>query len=109
MEHSKATFKNRFGITLVGDVYKPKGATGPFAAVALSGPSGAVKEQSSGLYAQSLAETFEIVLQKVGLSKKNWGTSLSNDMHCPVCTGMLPLRPASAVVASEPGKQNTVR
>ena len=56
VEHSKATFRNRFGITLVGDVYKPKGATGPFAAVAVSGPFGAVKEQSSGLYAQHLAE-----------------------------------------------------
>ena len=56
VEQSKATFKNRFGITLVGDVYKPKGATGPFAAVALSGPFGAVKEQVSGRYAQALAE-----------------------------------------------------
>ncbi|MBQ3811931.1 MAG: alpha/beta hydrolase, partial [Kiritimatiellae bacterium] len=56
VEHSKATFRNRYGIELVGDVYKPKEATGPFAAVALSGPFGAVKEQTSGLYAQHLAE-----------------------------------------------------
>ena len=56
VEHAKATFKNRFGITLAADVYKPKGATGRLAAIAVSGPFGAVKEQSSGLYAQTLAE-----------------------------------------------------
>ncbi len=56
VEHSKVTFKNRFGITLAADVYKPKGATGRLAAIAVSGPFGAVKEQSSGLYAQTLAE-----------------------------------------------------
>ena len=56
VEHSKATFRNRYGIELVGDVYKPKGAEGRLAAVAVSGPFGAVKEQTSGLYAQHLAE-----------------------------------------------------
>jgi hypothetical protein len=56
VEHAKITFKNRFGIELAADLYKPKGAEGPFAGVAVSGPFGAVKEQSSGLYAQSLAE-----------------------------------------------------
>ena len=59
VEHSKVIFKNRFGITLVGDVYKPKGgAPGGRAlpAVAVSGPFGAVKEQVSGRYAQALAE-----------------------------------------------------
>ncbi len=56
VEHAKASFKNRFGITLVADVYKPKGAEGRLAAIAVSGPFGAVKEQSSGLYAQTLAE-----------------------------------------------------
>ena len=56
VEHAKAAFKNRFGITLTADVYKPKGATGRLAAIAVSGPFGAVKEQSSGLYAQTLAE-----------------------------------------------------
>ncbi len=56
VEHSKITFRNRFGIELAADLYKPKGAEGPFAAVAVSGPFGAVKEQSSGLYAQHLAE-----------------------------------------------------
>ena len=56
VEHSKATFRNRYGIELAGDVYKPKGAEGRLAAVAVSGPFGPVKEQSSGLYAQHLAE-----------------------------------------------------
>ena len=56
VEHCKATFRNRFGITLAADVYKPKGGSGKFAAIAVSGPFGAVKEQSSGLYAQTLAE-----------------------------------------------------
>ncbi len=56
VEHRKVTFKNRFGITLVGDLYMPKGATGKLSAIAVSGPFGAVKEQSSGLYAQELAE-----------------------------------------------------
>ena len=56
VDHCKATFQNRFGITLAADVYKPKGAEGRLAAIAVSGPFGAVKEQSSGLYAQTLAE-----------------------------------------------------
>ena len=46
VEHCKAMFKNRFGITLAADVYKPKGAVGRLAAIAVSGPFGAVKEQS---------------------------------------------------------------
>ncbi len=57
VEHSKATFKNRFGITLAADVYKPRSPrTATLPAIAVSGPFGAVKEQSSGLYAQTLAE-----------------------------------------------------
>ncbi len=56
VDHSKVTFVNRYGITLAADLYKPKGATGKLPAIAVSGPFGAVKEQSSGLYAQELAE-----------------------------------------------------
>ena len=56
VEHSKVTFPNRFGITLAADVYKPKKVTGKLAAIAVSGPFGAVKEQSSGIYAQELAK-----------------------------------------------------
>ena len=56
VEHSKVTFRNRFGITLAADLYKPKGANEKLAAIAVSGPFGAVKEQASGLYAQTLAE-----------------------------------------------------
>lgn len=55
VHHEKVTFHNRYGITLAADLYAPKGETGPFAAIAVSGPFGAVKEQSSGLYAQEMA------------------------------------------------------
>ena len=56
VNHRKVTFANRYGITLAADVYEPKNANGKFAAIAVSGPFGAVKEQCSGLYAQTLAE-----------------------------------------------------
>lgn len=56
VNHSKITFKNRYGITLAADLYVPKNAEGKLAAIAVSGPFGAVKEQSSGLYAQTMAE-----------------------------------------------------
>ncbi len=54
--HKKVTFKNHFGITLVADMYEPKDYEGKLPALAVSGPYGAVKEQSSGLYAQEMAE-----------------------------------------------------
>lgn len=54
--HKKVTFKNGFGITLAADMYVPKEAKGKLPAIAVSGPFGAVKEQSSGLYAQTMAE-----------------------------------------------------
>ena len=56
VEHSKVTFTNRYGITLAADMYVPKNAEGRLPAIAVSGPFGAVKEQASGLYAQTLAE-----------------------------------------------------
>jgi fermentation-respiration switch protein FrsA (DUF1100 family) len=56
VNHQKVTFVNRYGITLAADMYTPKGADGKLPAIAVSGPFGAVKEQSSGLYAQQLAE-----------------------------------------------------
>lgn len=56
VNHSKVTFKNRYGMTLAADLYVPKHADGKLPAIAVSGPFGAVKEQSSGLYAQTLAE-----------------------------------------------------
>jgi len=56
VEHKKVTFKNRYGIELAADMYTPKDANGKMAAIAVSGPFGAVKEQSSGLYAQHMAE-----------------------------------------------------
>ena len=56
VKHSKVTFHNRYGITLAADLYIPQNATGQLPAIAVCGPFGAVKEQSSGLYAQTLAE-----------------------------------------------------
>jgi fermentation-respiration switch protein FrsA (DUF1100 family) len=56
VNHSKITFHNRYGITLAADLYVPKNATGKLPAIAVAGPFGAVKEQSSGLYAQQMAE-----------------------------------------------------
>lgn len=56
VEHRKVTFKNRYGIELAADLYTPKNTQGKLAAIAVSGPFGAVKEQSSGLYAQHMAE-----------------------------------------------------
>ena len=63
VNHKKVTFHNRFGITLVGDLYEPKEkGDGKLAAIALCGPFGAVKEQASGLYAQNMAERGFITL-----------------------------------------------
>ena len=56
VDHQKVTFINRYGITLAADLYKPKNASGKYPAIAVSGPFGAVKEQCSGLYAQTMAE-----------------------------------------------------
>ena len=56
VKHTKITFKNRYGIVLVADLYKPLEHEGKLPAIAVSGPFGAVKEQSSGLYAQELAK-----------------------------------------------------
>ncbi|AMZ71326.1 MULTISPECIES: alpha/beta hydrolase [Pseudomonas] len=56
VDHKKITFTNRYGITLAGDLYQPKSASAKLAAIVVCGPFGAVKEQSSGLYAQTMAE-----------------------------------------------------
>lgn len=56
VHHQKVTFHNRYGITLAADLYVPKDISGKIPAIAVSGPFGAVKEQSSGLYAQKMAE-----------------------------------------------------
>ncbi|AID44538.1 Dienelactone hydrolase [Candidatus Arthromitus sp. SFB-mouse-NL] len=56
VNHQKVTFYNRYGITLVADLYIPKDVSGKLPAIAVSGPFGAVKEQASGLYAQTMAE-----------------------------------------------------
>jgi fermentation-respiration switch protein FrsA (DUF1100 family) len=56
VDHRKVTFRNRYGIILAADMYQPRNASGRLAAIAVSGPFGAVKEQASGLYAQTIAE-----------------------------------------------------
>ena len=56
VDHKKVTFHNRYGITLAADMYTPKSVVGKLPAIAVSGPFGAVKEQSSGLYAQKMTE-----------------------------------------------------
>ena len=56
VDHQKVTFKNRYGVTLAADMYTPQNAEGKLPAIACSGPFGAVKEQVSGLYAQTMAE-----------------------------------------------------
>ena len=56
VDHRKVSFVNRYGITLAGDLYVPKGSAGRLPAIAVCGPFGAVKEQCSGLYAQTMAE-----------------------------------------------------
>lgn len=56
VDHSKVTFINRYGITLAADLYMPKNAEGRLPAIAVCGPFGAVKEQCSGLYAQTMAQ-----------------------------------------------------
>ncbi|KUM55163.1 alpha/beta hydrolase [Rheinheimera sp. EpRS3] len=62
VDHRKVTFKNRYGITLAADLYVPKNSSGKQAAIVVGGPFGAVKEQSSGLYAQIMAERGFITL-----------------------------------------------
>lgn len=56
VDHRKVTFETQYGLTLAADLYTPKNAKGKVAAIAVSGPFGAVKEQSSGLYAMRMAE-----------------------------------------------------
>lgn len=56
VDHKKITFANRYGITLAADMYTPKNTDGRLSAIAVCGPFGAVKEQCSGLYAQTMAE-----------------------------------------------------
>ena len=62
VDHKKVTFVNRYGITLAADLYKPKNASGKYPAIAVSGPFGAVKEQCSGLYAQTMAEKGYLII-----------------------------------------------
>ena len=85
VDHRKVTFQNRYGFTLVGDLYVPKNAQGKLAAIAVSGPFGAVKEQVSGLYAQPLAERGFVTLafdpSFTGESSGNPRNTASSDIN----------------------------
>ena len=74
VDYKKVTFHNRYGIELAADMYIPKGAEGKLAAIAVSGPFGAVKEQSSGLYAQHMAERgFLTIVFDPSFTGESWG------------------------------------
>jgi len=78
VEHKKVSFKNRYGITLVGDLYIPKNSNGQkLAALAVCGGFGAVKEQASGFYAQTMAERGFVDQISACLLPACWGK------HCP--------------------------
>ena len=74
VNHRKVTFKNRYGITLAADLYEPKNVEGKLAAIAVSGPFGAVKEQASGLYAQTMAQS---------VRKEKKGTRIITELRFP--------------------------
>ncbi len=75
VQHSKVTFVNRYGITLAADMYTPKNVQGKLAAIAVCGPFGAVKEQCSGLYAQTLAQRgFVAIAYDPSLTGESGGT-----------------------------------
>ena len=81
-DHCKVTFVNHFGITLAADMYIPKNANGKLPAIAVSGPFGACKEQSSGLYAQTMAERgFLTIAFDPSFTGESGG--FPRDMHSP--------------------------
>ena len=82
VDHKKVTFVNHFGITLAADMFTPKNASGKLPAIAVSGPFGAVKEQSSGLYAQEMAERgFLTIAFDPSFTGESGG--FPRDMHSP--------------------------
>ena len=72
VDHKKVTFHNRYGIELAADMYTPKNAEGKLAAIAVSGPFGAVKEQSSGLYARWRGECGLQLCRYMGCHGSSW-------------------------------------
>ena len=96
VEHSKAVFRNRFGIELAADVYVPKGASGRLPAIAVCGPFGAVKEQASGLYARAMAERGFLTLafdlrplrERAGESPVTWHLRISTPRTFGSCGGL---------------------
>lgn len=99
VSHKKVTFHNRYGITLVGDLYTPKDMKPgeKLDAIAVAGPYGAVKEQVSGRYAQELAARRETPHPRTLIPKISWQLSIT----CP--TGLMLIRRKSASSASAAG------
>lgn len=82
VDHKKVTFVNHFGITLAADMFMPKNVSGKLPAIAVSGPFGAVKEQSSGLYAQEMASRgFLTIAFDPSFTGESGG--FPRDMHSP--------------------------
>ena len=98
VNHTKITFHNRYGITLAADLYIPKNTTEKLPAIAISGPFGAVKEQASGLYAQTLAERgFLTIAFDPSYRRKQWKTPLCSfsgyQYRGFLCSSRLPFYP----------------
>ena len=91
VDHKKVTFHNRYGITLAADMYTPKSVVGKLPAIAVSGPFGAVKEQSSGLYAQKMAE-FGFLTIAFDPSYTPLCRFAGHQYRGFLCSGRLPLR-----------------
>ena len=106
VDHKKVTFVNRYGITLAADMYTPKNTEGKLAAIAVSGPFGAVKEQSSGLYAQTMAErgflTIAFDPSFTGESPCFFPSSIIQANAASYSLGMTPSRIASRIAVLIP-------
>ena len=99
VKHSKVTFHNRYGVTLAADMYVPRNTEGKLAAIAVSGPFGAVKEQASGLYAQTLAERgFLTIAFDPSFTGESGGTPryMASSRQCMICP-VLPQKDISTV------------
>ena len=90
VNHCKVTFETQYGLTLAADLYTPKDAKGKMAAIAVSGPFGATKEQSSGLYESLVAQ-----LHPTSIPRTSWPLSIS----CRSRKMWMPRRLASSVSA----------
>ena len=104
VDHKKVTFRNRYGIELAADMYTPKNAKDKLAAIAVSGPFGAVKEQVSGLYAQTMAERGFLTIALTPATPARVAVSPAVPLH-PISTlrtSLLPLISSPCRITSTP-------